>query len=106
MSKFEIGMHKSYIKDYPGFKHLIDLNLLSSQVMLTCEGFQKRDSKTGKYKIQIEREEKKSVDAVMKEIEDSKDKIIINTNYFNEINIINKKNKEIFFMFLNFNLNI
>ncbi len=25
MSRFEIGMHKQYIKDYPGFRHLVDI---------------------------------------------------------------------------------
>ncbi len=25
MARLEIGMHKAYIKDYPGFKHLVDI---------------------------------------------------------------------------------
>jgi len=87
---------KKLLCQYLGIKDLVDNQLFSTKEMITLEGYQKRDSKTGNYKIFIPRRyiHRKGEGGVLEYIEENKNKIILNKNYFREISPIHKEMRE------------
>lgn len=81
---------KKWIAEFFEIKGLVDNMLFSTKEMITSEGYQKRNSKTGNYKIWIDIENVHEREAeILRYIDENKHKIIINENYFNEVSILN-----------------
>lgn len=89
----ERSLVKKWISEFFEIRDLVDSMLFSTKEMITAEGYNKRESKTGYYKIWINLEdlhrERRREEEIKRYIQENKEKIIINENYFNEISILN-----------------